>query len=87
LTALGAAYRLDVDSLHMTVASVSLPEAAQLLGVPHYVARRLAVSGDLGPTTHFAGRWVLDRAQVLSYKARLELGEQRNLATEVPVAG
>jgi hypothetical protein len=49
---------------------LSLPAAAQLLGVPHYVARRLAIQGALGPTRHFAGRWMLEREHVLAYKTR-----------------
>jgi hypothetical protein len=48
---------------------ISLPEAAAILGVPWYSARRLALRGLLGSTRRIGGVWLLDEQAVRTYAA------------------
>lgn len=49
---------------------ITLPQAAALLGLPWYTARRLALRGALGPVRQITDRWLLDEAEVLAYAHR-----------------
>ena len=65
--------------------SVSLPQAAVLLGVSWPRAHNLLTRGELGPSSQLAGRWLLTQLGIEAYLERTKSAAEPTLPT--PHAG